>query len=86
MTTVQLEKLAHDPQSIRRLLQKLKKAGEVVIMEGKRVVARVLPPQAEEKEKVQWPDFAARLKKRDPRGGIKGDPQKFWDEIRGDWP
>lgn len=81
MKTTTVRQLRHDFGTV---LSWIEDGEEVEVYKRGKVVARLVPSPAKKPLRRQRPDFAARLKKIFPKGPIKGNPQKFWDEIRGE--
>ena len=55
------------------LLDRVERGEEITVTRRGRVVARLVPAR-EQTRKVEWPDFAARMKRLFPAGSPRGKP------------
>lgn len=81
MKTATIRDIRHD---FGRILSWVEEGQQVEITKRRRIVARMVPV-THKARKLEWPDFAARLKKTFP-GGVKGKPvSEIVDEGRGEY-
>ena len=70
MKTVTVRDAQH---GLSALLERVRRGEQVTITRRGQVVARLVPP-APRRKKVEWPDFAARMKRLFPAGSPPGEP------------
>ncbi len=60
--------------------------GETITITRRRQTFATLQPATRKHQKVEWPDFKARLDRRFPKGPPPGKPlSEIVDEGRGEW-
>jgi len=79
MRTITVRTLQHELASV---FDHVENGEEIHITRSGRMVARIVP--VPKRRRPKWPDFMRRLREAYPKGPVHGDPQAFWDKMRGD--